>query len=574
MRLARGRKAARSAPSRAETIASTIGDVDADRGSRHGRIAAADRVESASPRCIFSHHRLRTDETAPPSPGTCPDGSPSPSPDRPHQSDRCPSSCTSGNTSHRAPPSSYSSTRYSLRSSSSPARPACNSANRTVSFRSNQSCCHSSYSPSPSYRRWSGRPRTTRCCSTRGHLRQAPRQPSHPHLWPIVRRQEHRGRSGHRSRGRTRGAPSEAPCGISSRFRPPCSKRSSIPGGAGRDMDTLMLGRSPSSASSRSTNSTRRSSWSRSPSTTGRPEDVLEHVLPLHATRGAPDVTRADPVAPCERMRRDGVTIVNEPAEHLGDLVFFCRDPASGPWSVSAPRETNGNLEVQDPDSGRRVADGVAGGQPSARSGRAAALMPKSERPAITPNAHHRKLPPELVGCLERRVPPAFLPTPVLVPRSRPWRSHLPSSIPARMRHAVCRRSMSFGKTPGLFFVTTLGDKREEQALHCVSRRHSRARPALHHYDNLSPCADSVLFRCPTSGSGRKCRTAPPLLFGPEWWRSLGDESCNPRPTFLRRRDASLPVGLASASRVVRPTARPRRLPPHADVPPSRHRRG
>ena len=38
-RLARGRKAAMSAPSRAETIANTTGDGDADRGVRHGRIA-------------------------------------------------------------------------------------------------------------------------------------------------------------------------------------------------------------------------------------------------------------------------------------------------------------------------------------------------------------------------------------------------------------------------------------------------------------------------------------------------------------------------------------------------------
>jgi hypothetical protein len=58
MRFARGRKAAMSAPSRAETIASTTGNGDADRGVRHERIAAADRVESAAPRCVSSHHRV------------------------------------------------------------------------------------------------------------------------------------------------------------------------------------------------------------------------------------------------------------------------------------------------------------------------------------------------------------------------------------------------------------------------------------------------------------------------------------------------------------------------------------
>ena len=56
-RLARGRKAATSAPGRAETIANTTGDVDADRGSRHGRIAATDRVELTLQRCVFSQNR-------------------------------------------------------------------------------------------------------------------------------------------------------------------------------------------------------------------------------------------------------------------------------------------------------------------------------------------------------------------------------------------------------------------------------------------------------------------------------------------------------------------------------------
>jgi hypothetical protein len=57
MRFARGRKAAMSAPSKAETIASTTGNGDADRGVRHERIAAADGVDSAAPRCVSSHHR-------------------------------------------------------------------------------------------------------------------------------------------------------------------------------------------------------------------------------------------------------------------------------------------------------------------------------------------------------------------------------------------------------------------------------------------------------------------------------------------------------------------------------------
>jgi hypothetical protein len=57
-RLARGRKAAISAPSRAETGASTPGNGDANRVARHERIAAADRVESAAPRWFSSHYSL------------------------------------------------------------------------------------------------------------------------------------------------------------------------------------------------------------------------------------------------------------------------------------------------------------------------------------------------------------------------------------------------------------------------------------------------------------------------------------------------------------------------------------
>src|SRR5579863_3537263 len=57
-RLARERTVAISAPSRAETIASIPGNGDANRGARHERIAAADRVESAASRWFFSHHRV------------------------------------------------------------------------------------------------------------------------------------------------------------------------------------------------------------------------------------------------------------------------------------------------------------------------------------------------------------------------------------------------------------------------------------------------------------------------------------------------------------------------------------
>jgi catechol 2,3-dioxygenase-like lactoylglutathione lyase family enzyme len=38
--------------------------------------------------------------------------------------------------------------------------------------------------------------------------------------------------------------------------------------------------------------------------------------------------TRALALELCERMRREGVVIAEEPSEHLGDLLFFCRDPA------------------------------------------------------------------------------------------------------------------------------------------------------------------------------------------------------------------------------------------------------
>jgi len=38
--------------------------------------------------------------------------------------------------------------------------------------------------------------------------------------------------------------------------------------------------------------------------------------------------TRARAVELYERMRRDAVVIEQEPEEHLGDLLFFCRDPA------------------------------------------------------------------------------------------------------------------------------------------------------------------------------------------------------------------------------------------------------
>jgi hypothetical protein len=51
-------KAQGHAPNRADAIANTTGDVDSDRSARHRRIAAADRVESPAPQCLFSHHNL------------------------------------------------------------------------------------------------------------------------------------------------------------------------------------------------------------------------------------------------------------------------------------------------------------------------------------------------------------------------------------------------------------------------------------------------------------------------------------------------------------------------------------
>jgi hypothetical protein len=56
-RLAGGRKVAMRAPSTAETIASTA-TRDPDCAARHERIPATDRVESATPRRVFSDHRL------------------------------------------------------------------------------------------------------------------------------------------------------------------------------------------------------------------------------------------------------------------------------------------------------------------------------------------------------------------------------------------------------------------------------------------------------------------------------------------------------------------------------------
>ncbi len=38
--------------------------------------------------------------------------------------------------------------------------------------------------------------------------------------------------------------------------------------------------------------------------------------------------TREEALALYERMRADGVTIAQEPTDHLGDVLFFCRDPA------------------------------------------------------------------------------------------------------------------------------------------------------------------------------------------------------------------------------------------------------
>lgn len=50
--------------------------------------------------------------------------------------------------------------------------------------------------------------------------------------------------------------------------------------------------------------------------------------LPASVHFGFFVATRAEAVALCERMRREGVVIAQEPEEHLGDLLFFCRDPA------------------------------------------------------------------------------------------------------------------------------------------------------------------------------------------------------------------------------------------------------
>lgn len=38
-------------------------------------------------------------------------------------------------------------------------------------------------------------------------------------------------------------------------------------------------------------------------------------------------LTRAKAVALLDRLRQDGVTLEGDPLEHLGDFVFFCRDP-------------------------------------------------------------------------------------------------------------------------------------------------------------------------------------------------------------------------------------------------------
>jgi len=57
--------------------------------------------------------------------------------------------------------------------------------------------------------------------------------------------------------------------------------------------------------------------------------EVLElPTLPACVHFGFFLATRAQAVELCERMRREGIVIVQEPEEHLGDLLFFCRDPA------------------------------------------------------------------------------------------------------------------------------------------------------------------------------------------------------------------------------------------------------
>lgn len=38
--------------------------------------------------------------------------------------------------------------------------------------------------------------------------------------------------------------------------------------------------------------------------------------------------TRQEALALCETMRSAGVPIAQEPTDHLGDVLFFCRDPA------------------------------------------------------------------------------------------------------------------------------------------------------------------------------------------------------------------------------------------------------
>src|SRR4051794_7395649 len=42
--------------------------------------------------------------------------------------------------------------------------------------------------------------------------------------------------------------------------------------------------------------------------------------------------TRAEALSLYEKMRSDGVAIALEPRDHLGDVMFFCRDPAG--WLV------------------------------------------------------------------------------------------------------------------------------------------------------------------------------------------------------------------------------------------------
>ena len=51
--------------------------------------------------------------------------------------------------------------------------------------------------------------------------------------------------------------------------------------------------------------------------------------------------TRARAAELCERMRSDGVVIAQEPEDHLGDLLFFCRDPAGFLVEVRGMGETD-----------------------------------------------------------------------------------------------------------------------------------------------------------------------------------------------------------------------------------------